>query len=129
MIQAFKTGMALMALCAFTGCTTLQALEDPTPARIQQSIERGDDVKVVATNGTTYYLNVTRVEADSFTGATSQGKRFKVPYKAVESMDVSQFSALGTVGAGAVAIAVVGTIAVIVALHSLDFHFGLSFCE
>ena len=129
MIQAFRTGVALMALCAFTGCTSLQALEYPTPARIQQSIERGDDVKVVATNGTTYYLNVTKVEADSFTGATSKGKRFKVPYKAVESMDIAEFSALGTVGAGAVVLTVIGTIALIAALHSLDFHFGLKFCE
>lgn len=127
MIRLFKTGVVLMTLCTFTGCTTLQALEDPTPVRIQQSIERGDDVKVTATNGMTYYLEVTKVEADSFTGANDKGKRYKVPYKAVQSLDIREFSVLGTLAGGTGVLLVVGTVAFAIALHNLDIHFGI--CE
>ncbi len=86
-------------LLCFTGCTSMQAIKDPSPDRIRGQVEVGDDVRVVATNGKTYDLEVTGVDEDSLSGKAESGKRYRIPYSVIASIEVSQASAGKTGGA------------------------------
>jgi len=113
-------------LC-FTGCTTLRTLEDATPVRIQDTVEVGDRVRIAATDGKVYDLEVTRVEADALTGKADNGKHYKVRYAGISAIEVEEFSALKTLGVTAGVAYAVAVAAVAVLLHNLDVHFGI--CE
>ena len=94
-----RTFVALWTALCFTGCTSMQPIKEFTPQNAREQLEVGDEVRVVATNGTTYELEVTRVGDDSFSGKAENGKRYKVPYAAIQSIEAEQISAAKTGGA------------------------------
>lgn len=127
MTRAIKILVILATLLAHTGCTTMRALEDPTPQRIAQQVETGDRVLIQHSNGKTYDLEVTRVEPDALTGTTPGGKRYRILSAGIRTLEVERGDALKSLGVGAVTATVIGIALLAVALHDLDIHFGI--CE
>jgi hypothetical protein len=125
--RAIKILVAVATLLVHTGCTTLRALEDPTPQRIAEQVETGDRVLIGHSNGKTYDLEVTRVEPDALTGTAASGKRYRILYAGIRTLEVEQADALKSLGVGAGVVVVVGIALLAVALHDLDIHFGI--CE
>jgi hypothetical protein len=122
-----KAATVALTLLAFTGCTTMRLVEERSPESIQQHVARGDDVRIAASDGKVYELHVTQVEAESLTGTAANGKRYKVHYSGIRALEVEEVSVLGTLAGGVGTLAVVGTVALAIALHNLDIHFGI--CE
>lgn len=100
-----RTLLVAWTLLCFTGCTSMQAIKDPSPDRIQERVKVGDEVHVVTTNGATYELEVTQVDENSLTGEAESGKRYRVPYAAIASIEVKKVSVGRTGGTlGAIAL-------------------------
>ena len=119
--------LVVLCLLCFTGCTTLRTLEDATPVRIQDAVEVGDRVRVDASNGKAYYLEVTKVEADSLTGKADNGKHYRIRYSAITEIRVERLGLLQTFVVSAGVGYVLAVAAVLVLFHNLDIHFGV--CE
>ena len=119
-MKTVRAIMAVWTLLCFTGCTSIQAIKEPTPDRIRAQVEVGDEIHVSATNGTIYDLEVTRMDDDSLTGRAESGKRYKVPYSAIESIEVRGASAARTGGALGVVTLVLYAAAVYLALVLFD---------
>lgn len=98
-MRLVRTVVALWTALCFTGCTSMQPIKESTPQNAREQLEVGDEVRVVATNGTAYELVVTRVGDDSFSGKAENGKHYKVPYAAIQSIEAEQVSAAKTGGA------------------------------
>lgn len=127
MTRAIKALAVLATLLAHTGCTTMRALEEPTPQRIAEQVETGDRVLIGHSNGKTYDLEVTRVEPEALTGTAASGKRYRIPYAGIRTLEVQQADLLKSLGVGVGTAAVVGIALLAVTLHNLDIHFDI--CE
>lgn len=119
--------MVVWTLVCFTGCTSMRAIEDPAPEHIREQVKVGDEIRVVATDGTTYDLEVTQVAEDSLTGKTESGKRYRVPYSAIVSIEVSKVSAAktgGTLSAVALVLYAAAIYLVLVLFDVVDYASG-----
>lgn len=77
----------LLTLSTSTAWPAMQPVEDLSPAGIRAQLEPGDRVRVEVRDGRSFELRVTRVEAESFTGAADSGKQFRVRYSAIERLE------------------------------------------
>lgn len=110
--------MLLLSLCLI-GCTTMKAVERPTPA-LHSQIEAGDDVVVTTRAGKIYSLKVIQVSNDALIGSDQAGKRWKVPYEQIQAMEARRISGWKTAGmTAAVVIAALATV-LVVGLRKLD---------
>ena len=100
-----------IALLCFAGCATTRTLETLTPEGIQRRVEPGDVVHVDVRDGRGFEIRVDKVEADALTGTTIENRRFRIPYSAIEALQIREGRTGAAVGAGALAI--VGPIVVI----------------
>ena len=101
MIRAmlFRRAVVAAVIVSLTACSTMRAIEDFSPSRIQEQVAVGDEVRIAATNGKVYELTVTQVEAESLTGRTTGGKVFKVQYTAIQYIEVEKIDGWKTAGA------------------------------
>ena len=99
-----KNAVLVLTLLSFTACTSMRPIEDVQPAVIHQEVEAGDWVEIVATNGKTYDLEVTKVEADALYGEADSGKRYKIPLESIKSIRVEKVSGWKTTGVTLVAL-------------------------
>lgn len=77
----------LLALFTSTAWPAMRPVEDLSPAGIQAQLKPGDRVRVAVRDGRSFELRVTRVEAESLTGAADSGKQFRVRYSAIERLE------------------------------------------
>jgi hypothetical protein len=102
MRAAARGAIVTVMLLSFSACTTMQAIEDFTPSVLEQRIEVGDRVHVVARSGKAYDLTVTRVDEGSLEGHNDSGKRYKIPFEAILHVEVAETdvvaSAAGVLG-------------------------------
>ena len=96
--------VALAAVFALAGCTSMRAIPDVSPTGIQQEVQPGDEIHVVLMDGRAFDLEVTRVDADTLTGVAESGKAFRIRYDAVRWLEVAEADGGGFLGG------VVGTI-------------------
>jgi hypothetical protein len=115
----FRNAVVVLIVVSFTACTTMRPLEDLHPAKIQEEIEIGDLVEILATNGTTYELEVTKLDDKALYGDADSGKRYKVPFGAIKTIQVEKVSGWKTTGVTLIAIYVVVSVAVGYALMQL----------
>ena len=114
--ESLRLAVTALTLLAFTGCTTLRPIPDFTPSKIRDQVEVGDHVSIAATNGQTYDLEVTKVEADALYGYTKDhAHHYKVPFESIQSIQVEKFSG-GKFWTGFGAVVTVGVIVFIIAL-------------
>jgi hypothetical protein len=114
----FRYAVVAVTLLCFTACTSMQPIEDITPATIRQQVQVDDEVHIVLRSGAVYDLVVTKVEEDSLVGEADSGKHWRIKYDAIRSIESEQGSAgktAGLVGGAAVllyaAVLVVGVLA------------------
>lgn len=115
-------GAAVVSL-SVSGCTTMHSMPQPTPSAIKRDISVGAEVRVLTKRGKDMALVVTRVEDDALFGkATSDGKTYKVPYAAIETLDYAQTSTGKT---AAVTLGVAAALLIIV-VSTMDFDLAPS---
>ena len=119
----FRHAVVAATLLSFTACTTMQPIKNFSPATAQEHIHTGDEVHVVLGNGSVYDLEVTKVEEDSFVGEADSGKRYRIKYASIRSIESEQASAGKTAGLGAGVMAVLYAVAIVTVLalfHVVD---------
>jgi hypothetical protein len=120
----FRYAVVTVTLLCFTACTTMQPIEDFTPATVHQHVEAGERVHVVLASGAVYDLVVTKVEADSLVGRADSGKHWRIKYDAIRQIEAEEPDAFNSVAAGiggaVVVLYVVTLIAVVAFFDSLD---------
>jgi hypothetical protein len=77
----------LLALFTSTAWTAMRPVEDRSPAGLQAQLKPGDRVRVEVRDGRSFELRLTRVEAESLTGAADSGKQFRIRYSAIERLE------------------------------------------
>jgi uncharacterized protein YceK len=120
----------LLALC-LAGCFSMRPLAAPIEGRtVAASVKVGQSVRVLTRSQRILELKVTAVEPEALFGRTDQGegKLYKVPYAAIESLEVRRFSGGKTTGAISVG-AIASYVAVVLLAgyaigHALDDAFG-----
>lgn len=85
-------------ILSLTACSTLRPIEDFSPSRIQQQVEPGDEVRIVVVAGASYELTVERVEAESLTGRSASGKRYRIQFEAIRHIEVAEADPVKTIG-------------------------------
>ncbi len=110
--STIRSTVVAFTLLSFTACTTLRPIEDFSPSQLRQEVEVRDRVEIVATNGKRYELEVTKVEADALYGETDSGKRYKVPFVSIQSIQVAKVSGWRTAGATLVVVYVLSALAI-----------------
>jgi hypothetical protein len=104
----------------------VRTVENPSPATIQQSVRPGDTVRVGVRDGRVFELAVEQVEADALTGATVAGKRYRIPYATVKTIEVGDVSSGTTVATVAI---VAGAIAIVAIIFEGFEDFGEAFAD
>lgn len=124
MKSAGRIAVAVLTLLSFTACTTLRTIEDFSPSLLEQRIEPGDRVHVVARNGKEFYLTVSRVDSSALWGQADSGKRYKIPFEAILAVKVAETdvvaSAAGTLVTLYAVFVAVATYALIVWFDEID---------
>jgi len=95
----FRNAVVAAVVVSLTACSTMRAIENPGPQAVRDRVEVADEVRIVTTKGAVYELEVTKVEEQSLTGEAGNGKRYKVPYAAIQTLEVEEISAAKTGGA------------------------------
>jgi hypothetical protein len=95
----FRKAVVAVVIVSLAGCSTMRAVEDVSPQGVRERVEVGDEVRIVTTQGAVYELEVTKVEEKSLTGEAGNGKRYRVPYAAIQALEVEEVSAAKTGGA------------------------------
>lgn len=95
----FRKAVVAVVVVSLTACSTMRAVEDVSPQAVRERVEVGDEVRIVTTKGAVYELEVTKVEEQSLTGEAGNGKRYRVPYAAIQAIEVEKISAAKTGGA------------------------------
>jgi len=116
MRAAFRGAIVGLMLLSFTGCTTLQTIEDFSPSVLEQRIEVGDRVHVVARSGKDYDLTVTRVDGAMLEGHNDAGKRYKIPFEAILHVEVAEADVVASAFATLVTVFAVATAIVVYAI-------------
>ncbi len=91
--------LAVLTSISLISCTTMKAVERPTPSTPNQ-VAVGDDVRVTTKAGKTYALEITAVAETSMTGREETGKLWRVPFSQIETLEVEKVSAAKSVGLG-----------------------------
>jgi hypothetical protein len=120
----FRYAVIAITLLSLTACTTMQTIEDFTPAKVHQYVDQGDEVHIVMANGAVYDLVVTKVEADSLVGKADSGKHWRIKYAAIRHIEVEEHDALKStvagVGGGLVVLYSLAILAFVSAMDNLD---------
>ena len=95
--------VVIISLLAFVGCTSMRPVKSVSPNAIQTAVEVGDEVEIVTTNGKLFELEVTRISDKAIHGVNSNGKHWKVPFTAVESLKVEELSG-AKIGGGVIGV-------------------------
>lgn len=90
--------LVLVLLLPIGGCTTMHAVDVPTVPIVFERVAKGDHVKIRTTDGREYDLEVTAVDRDGITGRAQSRQTYKVPYTAIATLEVSEFSWALTAG-------------------------------
>jgi hypothetical protein len=96
----FRALVALVALLAMVGCTTVQPLA-VNPSGLSQSLQRGDQVDIVTANGQEMRITIDSVDANGL-----QGSGQRVSFSDIRSINRRQISV------GRTALIVLGVLAV-----------------
>jgi len=96
----FRGAVVALTLLSFTACTTMRPIEGFEPAKAQQHVQVGDEVRIVLASGAVYELVVTKVEADSLVGKAESGKHWRIKYDAIKQIESEESDALTSVAAG-----------------------------
>ena len=115
MTAMLRSAVVAVALLCLTACTTTRPLADVSVATIKDEVAVGERVVIVATNGKTYDFEVTAVDPDALWGRDQAGKRYKVAFAAIESIQADQVSVGATVGGTATVLGAILTAAAVVA--------------
>ncbi len=118
----FRFLMAVLISINLIGCTTMKAVERPTPSTANEVIV-GDDVRVTTKAGKTYELEVTAVAETSMTGREKTGKLWKVPFDQIQTLEVEKVSAAKSAGLGLAVTVLLGIAAVIATGYALEKAF------
>lgn len=91
----------LVTLCAFTGCTTMQAVrfDDVLPS-LSEKVQVGDTVRVVLKDRRVLTLRVQRVTAQFLQGSDSRGASVEIPLKNIDTLEREEISYVKTLGLG-----------------------------
>lgn len=87
--MTLKPSLAALLLALFTSTAwpAMRPVEDRSPAGLQAQLKPGDRVRVEVRDGRSFDLRLTRVEAESLTGAADSGKQFRIRYSAIERLE------------------------------------------
>ena len=80
--------LAGITLLAFTGCAVVRPVQDFEPAAIRQQVRPGDVVHARITDGRSFELKVDTLDAESLTGTTVDGRRFRIDYASIAERQV-----------------------------------------
>jgi len=119
----FRNCVVVLVIVGLFGCTTMQTIQQPSPTNIQKNVDVGDQVSIDTRAGRHFDLKVTSVTEAELFGTDKDDKRWRVPYKDIEKIEVKEASALKTTG---VALAIVGgVLAVLFILGAHAFGHGV----
>lgn len=111
--------LAVLISIGLIGCTTMKAVERPTPSTPNQ-VAVGDDVRVTTKVGKTYALKVMSVSETSMAGRDPAGKLWRVPFDQIQSLEVEQISGWKTAGATVAIVLAAMAALLVIALRNLD---------
>ena len=112
---SFRASVILFCGLSLLGCTTMRVMERPAPQQMQDRLEVGDEVLIIADGNRHYALRITALEDDALLGRDKNQQQFRVHYAAIESIEYRSISAGRTISGVLIgALAVVGLGAIIV---------------
>ena len=120
----FRTLLFVGVLACLGGCTSFRTMETAAddPARVTQTLEPGDRVRITTTTGWKVELDVTAVGPDSLSG-TQPGKdneSIDIPLAEIVELQVEKVDAVKTgavvVGSGVVVYWILGALATVLIL-------------
>ena len=116
----FRYAVVAFTLLSFTGCTTMQPIEDFSPSKIREEVHVGDEVEIVTTSGKVYALRVQEVGEDSLSGQAASGKRYKVEFGAIKTIRTARVDVARSATAGGVTLIAILTALFIAFIAALD---------
>lgn len=126
MNRCARISVLLLGL-ALAGCTSMRPVGEISPTGIAQAVAPGDQVRIVLRDGRQFDLDVDRVDGESLTGTADSGRRFRIRYSAVRTIQVEDVDAAKTAGAGAAVYVVTGLVATLLFAEMMeDFGEGLA---
>lgn len=95
----FRALVALLISVCLVGCTSMKAVDVPTSSR-PPDFSVGDTIQISTKSGASYKLKVTELAQSSVSGTDDSGKRMKVRFDQIATVQVEKLSTGKTAGAG-----------------------------
>jgi hypothetical protein len=114
----------LLLTCSLGGCTHTRSLSAVGPEQARSELRIGDEVRLTLHSGARQTLRLSAIDDESLSGTNAEGRRYRVPFADIQTVESQRFSAVKTGAAAGVGIVAYAALAAAVMVVMIEAFFG-----